>query len=193
MLLHARVRQILMTREEFYRRSEDRNSGLIDWKDGTAIQMPPAHSRHGYFILYLCGPLDQHLRAAGKGKAWQETFVDFPDFTSGTDIVVLLQEHLARHQKGRIQGPPDLIVEVVSTDSEARDRGVKFEQYWQQRVPWYWIGDPEAITLEEFRWTADGYLRTAFGTLEKPFSPQAVPGFSVDLGTLVDLDEEDTR
>jgi Uma2 family endonuclease len=181
------VEMVTMSRTEFYHLAEVRENCLVDWENGGAIRMAPAHSRHGYFISYLHVPLNNWLKARELGRAWQEVFVDFADRTCGVDVAVLLTDNLGRHRRGRIHGLPDIIVEVVSEDSESRDRSDKFDYYWSQRVPWYWIGDPAAGTLEEYRWTPEGYKRTSSGTVQRPFSPRALLGFTVLLSDLLDV------
>ncbi len=175
-----------MSREEFYRQAEILENCLVDWEDGQAVRMTPAHGRHGLFISHLLVPLRSHLRKNRLGSAWSEVFMDFPDRTFGVDIAVLMQEHLKQYRAGRVQGPADVVLEVLSPDSVSRDRGHKFNMYWKYQVPWYWIGDARAGTLEEYRHTPDGYLRTTIGTLDQPFEPQAVPGFTIDLNELMD-------
>jgi len=41
-----------------------------------------------------------------------------------------------------IDGPPDLVVEVVSAESRARDYRVKYAEYLSAGVQEYWIVDP---------------------------------------------------
>lgn len=47
-----------------------------------------------------------------------------------------------------IEGPPDLVVEILSPSTEARDRGVKLERYRHYGVPEYWVVDPDERTVE---------------------------------------------
>ena len=47
-----------------------------------------------------------------------------------------------------IEGAPLLIVEILSSSSRKKDRGVKLERYAQLRVQHYWIVDPEARRIE---------------------------------------------
>jgi Uma2 family endonuclease len=47
-----------------------------------------------------------------------------------------------------VEGPPDLVVEVLSPSTEPRDRGVKLERYRRFGVAEYWIVDPEGCTIE---------------------------------------------
>jgi Uma2 family endonuclease len=46
--------------------------------------------------------------------------------------------------KGRVMGPPDLIIEIVSKNDARRDRVDKMNLYAQHGVSEYWIVDPEA-------------------------------------------------
>ena len=45
---------------------------------------------------------------------------------------------------------PDLICEILSPATEARDRGVKFEDYAAHGVAEYWIVDPELRIIEQY-------------------------------------------
>lgn len=47
-----------------------------------------------------------------------------------------------------VDGPPDLVVKILSPSTEARDRGVKLERYRLFGVPEYWIVDPDEGTIE---------------------------------------------
>lgn len=172
-----------MTKEAYFRLASDRDNCLVDWEDGVATKMTPAHGRHGLFILHLSQALKQGL--VDRGQLFQEIFVDFGPKTYGVDVAILFMEHVDRYVDGRILGAPDVIVEVLSQDSLVRDRTDKFNNYCSFGVPWYWIGDPLGGSLEEYQHTPGGYLRTASGTTESPFEPRALQGVSVDLTQLM--------
>ena len=65
------------------------------------------------------------------------------------DLAVVLTEnqHILRPEK--IQGTPDLVVEILSLSSEARDRKLKRARYQKAGVPEYWIVDPFEHTVEQ--------------------------------------------
>lgn len=52
---------------------------------------------------------------------------------------------------------PDLVVEILSTSTEARDRGVKFDDYQAHGIEEYWIIDPETETLEQYHLVDEEY------------------------------------
>ena len=60
----------------------------------------------------------------------------------------------------QFQGSPDLIVEVVSPDSQSRDRVTKFREYEAAGVLEYWLPDPTLRTFEAYGLDAgDRYVR----------------------------------
>lgn len=52
--------------------------------------------------------------------------------------------------EGRVEGVPDLIVEVVSPSSVRRDRRSKYALYERHGVREYWIADPKGYLLEVY-------------------------------------------
>jgi Uma2 family endonuclease len=57
------------------------------------------------------------------------------------DLIFVAREHLDRLSSERLSGPADLVVEVISDDSVARDRADKFYEYQEAGVREYWILD----------------------------------------------------
>ena len=51
-------------------------------------------------------------------------------------------KNLSRLKETFLDGPADLVVEVISPESRARDRGDKFYEYEQGGVREYWLIDP---------------------------------------------------
>ena len=67
------------------------------------------------------------------------------------DLVVVLDRSAHLLSDRGIEGPPDLVVEVVSPATAARDRGQKLERYRTYGVPEYWVVDPDRRTMEVWR------------------------------------------
>jgi Uma2 family endonuclease len=57
------------------------------------------------------------------------------------DIMFVTNEHLSRLKDTYLDGPADLAVEVVSPDSEKRDRRDKLIEYAAAGIPEYWLID----------------------------------------------------
>lgn len=72
------------------------------------------------------------------------------------DGMVVLKEN-RRIIRERIEGPPDLVVEVVSPGTAERDRKAKRGLYARHGVREYRIVDPERRTIGVNVWTPSGY------------------------------------
>ena len=107
-LTEPRVQKIPMSKDDFFRRAQDREECLQDWEEGVAIRVPPAHSRRGFFMSRLFGHVDTYLRERKLGRVRTDVFVDFGGKVYGVDLAVLYSEHLDRLHNGRIQGLPIL-------------------------------------------------------------------------------------
>ncbi len=67
--------------------------------------------------------------------------------------------HILHHDE--IRGAPNLVVEILSPATEARDRGYKRTLYARHGVKEYWLVDPEKQTLEMYTLTPKGLERVA--------------------------------
>lgn len=84
---------------------------------------------------------------------------------------------------------PDWVCEVLSRGHEKRDRVDKWNVLFRARVPHYWIVDPDEKTLEVFRWTSDGYVRTLAATSGDVI--RAEPFDAVEMRAAVFFGDED--
>ena len=75
------------------------------------------------------------------------------------DLVVVLAEHASRIRRERIEGAPDLVVEILSPSTAYRDRGLKLDLYQKAGVSEYWIVDPERKVVQQYVLT-DGVFRS---------------------------------
>lgn len=71
------------------------------------------------------------------------------------DIVFLRSDHAHYRTRRAIEGPPDLVVEILSPSSARQDRGIKRDRYAHFGVPEYWIVDTERRRVEVYRLAED--------------------------------------
>ena len=64
------------------------------------------------------------------------------------DLAVLLNSHIDRFTSTYIDGPADIVIEVISPESRDRDRIDKYREYAEAGIPEYWLIDPELRTAE---------------------------------------------
>lgn len=81
-----------------------------------------------------------------------------------------------------VEGPPDLVVEILSPGMERLDRLVKMKHYALLGVPEYWIVDFEARLLEQYLTREEVFQRT--GVFAEIFSPALFPGLVIDLSEI---------
>jgi Uma2 family endonuclease len=81
----------------------------------------------------------------------------------------------------RVEGAPDLIVEVLSPGTARRDLGEKLRLYGEAGVLEYWIVDPVLGTFEFLEKANDGFhLRLPDGA---PYRSSLIAGLELDLET----------
>ncbi len=73
------------------------------------------------------------------------------------DLVYLDSSRLSIVSSRGLEGPPTLVVEVLSPATTLVDRSTKRQLYARYGVPYYWIVDPEARTVEAYLLSEGGY------------------------------------
>lgn len=108
------------------------------------VQMPPKliHQEVADFLSKLLG-LFVHLFGLGKLVTAPFEVKLGPGHSSREpDILFVATKNLDRLTQERLNGPPDLIIEVISKDSVKWDRDDKYKEYRDAGVREYWIIDP---------------------------------------------------
>jgi Uma2 family endonuclease len=100
------------------------------------------------------------------------------------DLVFVRRDRLGVIARRWIEAAPDLVVEVLSRSTGARDRGIKRERYALFGVAEYWVVDPKKKRIEVHR-LADGYDRPAIVTdsMRWQFAPDA-PALEIEMAEL---------
>ncbi len=97
------------------------------------------------------------------------------------DLVFVSKRRRGIVKELHVSGAPDLVVEVISPGSHARDLVRKRRIYERFGVPNYWIVDPEERRLEELVLESGRYVpRSVFGA-EEAFRPAVFPRLRIDL------------
>lgn len=66
------------------------------------------------------------------------------------DILMVHRSRLSIVTERGVEGPPDLVAEILSPGSRSRDKVVKMDIYARHGVPEYWIIDGASRTLEQY-------------------------------------------
>jgi Uma2 family endonuclease len=93
------------------------------------------------------------------------------------DLIFIAREHLDRLQPTYLDGPADLVVEILSPESIGRDRGEKFYEYEQAGIPEFWLIDPLRGRAEFYQLNAQGYYDLTTPDTEGVYRSRVLPGF----------------
>jgi Uma2 family endonuclease len=95
------------------------------------------------------------------------------------DIVFVVKEHLGIIQNERIEGVPDIVVEVLSPWNWNVDRGKKFVIYAKAGVREYWIVDPQARIIELYGLRGSAYALIGKYSVGEIVRSEVLSGFEV--------------
>jgi Uma2 family endonuclease len=178
------VRPGAMTYEDYCRLPDD---GIrYEVIEGLLFGEPSPWRAHQRAAANLLMILRAHVRDRGLGEVFIAPFdvildrrtVVVPDlvFVSGARAEIVTER--------AVEGPPDLVVEILSPGSRRRDRVAKLNAYARRGVQHYWLVDPEARTLEAFELEDGGYRLAVAVSGEASFSPALFPGLDIPLAEL---------
>ena len=106
------------------------------------------------------------------------------DSALGPDITVIRAERAAIIGATTVNGAPDIVVEVPSSDRN-RDLVRKRQLYERAGIPEYWIMDGDADTLTALELGDDGrYRERGVFTVADTLTTPLFPGFSLPLAEL---------
>lgn len=117
-----------------------------------------------------------------------DVLLDAPEYGRNNAQNVVQPDLTVICDKGKIkphgcEGAPDLVVEILSPASHARDYVEKLRLYERFGVKEYWIVDPQDLRLDIIRPGDDGVYRVSGNFSEKDtVTAEAVAGLTVDLG-----------
>lgn len=100
------------------------------------------------------------------------------------DLVYVAQARAGIISERGIEGAPDLVVEVLSPSTRARDLGIKLRRYARAGIPHYWVVDPLARTLVAHERHAGAYMAAAPLEGSATFRPTLFPGLEIPLDPL---------
>ncbi|MBM4461385.1 MAG: Uma2 family endonuclease [Chloroflexi bacterium] len=164
-----------MTYEEFLAWADE--DTLAEWVDGEVIMTSPASDRHQDLARFLTAGLSDYVEAHDLGIIRPAPFQVKLERGREPDLLFLAQAHLARLKPNYVDGPPDLVVEIISPESATRDRGEKFYEYETGGVPECWLIDPLRRRAEFYRLGEFGLYEPIFSGREGVFRSEALPGF----------------
>lgn len=163
-----------MTYEEFLEWADE--DTLAEWVNGEVVMTSPASDRHQDLVGFLESVMRPFVEARNLGIVRSAPFQMKLEQGREPDLLYVAKEHLHRLKKNYLDGPADLVIEVISPESIGRDRGDKFYEYARGGVPEYWLIDPQAQWVELY-YLEGSHYRPGLAAKEGRHRARALPGF----------------
>jgi Uma2 family endonuclease len=155
--------------------------------DGDLYMTPAPATRHQIIATRLSHVLMTYLETHQIGTVLTapcDVVLSDTD-TVQPDLLLVLNVGSARITEKNIQGPPDLVVEILSPGTAARDQELKRKRYEYFAVREYWLIDPDHNTMEILRLEEGRYARVCLATRPNQCTSPLFPHLILDLGWLL--------
>jgi len=174
-----------MTFEEFLEWADE--DTFAEWVDGEVIVMSPVSFVHQNLSDFLAALLRHFTEAKELGLILTAPFLmklDVRPSGREPDIIFIAREHSTLLKNVFLDGPADLAVEVVSPDSQTRDRRDKFHEYQMAGVREYWLIDPSRKQAEFYLLGPDGIYASMPVGEDGIFHSEVLDGFWIKVDWL---------
>jgi Uma2 family endonuclease len=129
--------------------------------DGEHLVTPSPNLRHQWISRNLFRVLDSHVTTHDLGRVFYaplDVLLSDVDVVE-PDLLFVSRERSSLLGRANVQGPPDLVVEIVSPSHRRQDEVLKRDLYDRAGVVEYWLVDPEAETVKVFQRDGHRYGR----------------------------------
>lgn len=169
--------------EDYARLGEGAPYQLID---GDLVKTPAPNPIHQNIVGALFIALK---RAADNAKSGQVFIAPIdvqltPHDVFQPDLIFIAKDRSAIIGEAKIEGPPDLAIEVLSPGTAYYDMRVKKAAYAKAGVREYWIVDPMASSIEVYVLESGAYRLDQERAENTRALSRLIPEFQVDLAEL---------
>jgi Uma2 family endonuclease len=120
-----------------------------EWVDGVIEMTSPASYKHEDIGEFLLAVMRRYVYVYDLGRVVGGEFqMKLPKSGRNPDVIFIKKEKIAKIKTTFLEGPGDLVVEVVSPESVKRDYTTKFAEYLAGGVGEYWIIDQRNDTAK---------------------------------------------
>jgi Uma2 family endonuclease len=130
---------------------------------GEMITVPRPEADHNDLMHDLGEIVKRWIRSHALGRLCYDIDMildEENDLIYAPDLLFLATANLERLKKGKVYGPADLAVEILSPSERPFLQNRKFTDYERYAIPWYWVIDPTraAPTLREHHLVKGKYI-----------------------------------
>ncbi len=170
------------TAARYLKWSRPDDGNLYEVLDGELIMAAAPILRHQKILFRIAKEIDTFVVAKKLGEIYVAPVdVVIGDDVVEPDIIFVSKERKSILKDERIVGAPDLVVEVLSLSTSARDLRYKWDLYARSGVREYWVVNPEAETVEVLTLVNDLYQRHTLGEKDGTATSKVLEGLSVTM------------
>lgn len=147
---------------------------------GEVVMTSPASDRHQDLTRFLVSVLSIYVEQTDSGIIRSAPFQMKLEHGREPDLLFVATEHLERRKKTYLDGPADLVIEIISPESINRDRGEKFYEYARGGIPEYWLIDCEMEWAEFYQLQGQRYHLVMEGHAGK-YTSTMLPDFWLNI------------
>jgi Uma2 family endonuclease len=176
---------VTMTYEEFLEWADEDTHA--EWVDGEVIETSPESGEHQNItgLLYAAMRVFVEVNRLGELRFERFQMKTGPNLPGREpDILFVSQANLSRLEQTFLNGPADLVVEVISPESQQRDRDDKYSEYEQGGVLEYWLIDPLRKRAEFYQLDSEGYYHPVLPDSNGRYESLAVDGLWLNVSWL---------
>jgi Uma2 family endonuclease len=155
----------------------------VEWVDGEVVQVPAVTNTHADINLFLASLLRFALDFSKRGVVRTEPYNMKPGPNlpgRSPDMLVVTSEHLSRVREDHLEGPADVVFEIVSDSSRTTDCVHKYGEYQAGGVREHWIVDPERQTLRLLTLGPDAVFHEVASRQDGAYHSTVLPGIWID-------------
>jgi Uma2 family endonuclease len=176
--------KIVLTYEDYCFLPNDRNRYEI--LAGELSVTPAPRTKHQSISSHLHRMLANHIvtNQLGYIYAAPTDVILAPTTVVQPDLIFVGNDRRHIITERAIEGPPTLLIEILSTTTHRTDRLTKAQLYAKHQVPHYWLVDPDQQALEAYELVIDRYDLAASASDAEIFAPSLFPSLSFQLSDL---------
>jgi Uma2 family endonuclease len=152
-----------------------------EWVNGEVVMTSPASFKHQDINGFLYNIVRIYNDIFELGKVIFAPFqVKLTKNSREPDLIFISHSNLNNLQATFYLGAPDLIVEIVSPESQSRDRVDKFNEYEANGVKEYWLIDPTKNEAIFYQINSNGKFEVIPEDAEGRYYSKVLKGFWLD-------------
>lgn len=166
--------------DEFMQRYEGQP---YEWHAGKVVKKVANNERHAIIFNFVHILLSLYISLRQLGRVYPDGYQmyisdDLP--ARQPDLMIVFNEHFGYIKHQRLEGPADIVVEIVSPSSATIDRGEKLIEYEQAGVREYWLIDPMREEAVIYALHEDGRYRRVPLSGESVLVSTLLPNFALE-------------